>query len=91
MLVMDFHMKHGHWPDVIFVDPTSIHHVSYELDILASRYPDMPSISVRFDHKIPAKSAVACDFINMLETVEQCETFFEHSEYVPLYTLPSLN
>lgn len=90
-LVMDFYMKTGHWPDIIFVDPTSIHRVGMELEILWSRYPNLPSIVIRFDNRIPAQCALACDFINMLETVEECETLFEHKTYIPQLSQSSLN
>ena len=70
-LVQEYYRQTGHWPDVLFCDPVCIHHVSFELSILASMVPDLPPIAIRHLDLIPAGMGLACSFEQMLTFPQQ--------------------
>ncbi len=90
ILVKDYREKMGHWPDILFVDPTCLQYVSAELDILAAYDRSVPSISIRHDSRIPAGWAVACDLTDFLNMDAQFNSFNFTGPYEPRFTQAAL-
>jgi len=85
LLVRDFFVARGHWPDVLFIDPVDVAKASYEIDMLWKYNHSLTPIQIKFDNRIPAGWGVVCDFEDLLTIDEQIEGFAFNEPYVPSF------
>jgi len=68
-VVLDYKESKGHWPDILICDPVCIHHISFELAIVADMHEDFEPIRLVHDRCLPAGITVP---ISLTEWIEFC-------------------
>ena len=83
-LISDYKSANGIWPDVLYADPTCLHHIAFELGVLASLQPGMTSIRIMHSNLIGSGMALCCTLEQMIE-FEQDLLDVNSPEYVPIF------